>query len=124
MKTENELQESKNTETKKTFLTENSIDQLKSLFKDEQSYVEHMKTLNVIRSLYIESLGGIFNLNMDSPMFRLLKFTNDLTGCLLQDGYYFDDFGNVIKNGCIVEFPEIADYSIEMPMPMPMSSHS
>lgn len=113
MKKEKELQESKNAETTKTFLTENSINQLKSLFKDEQSWVEHMKTLNVMRSLYLESVGGYDNLNIESPTFRLLQLTNNLIGCLLRDNYYFDNFGNVKKNGYIVEFPEITPCTIE-----------
>lgn len=122
MKTETGLQESKSTESKKTFLTEDSINGLKRMFEDEQSWVEHMKTLNVMRLLYREQIGGHDNLNMDSPMFRLLKFTNNLIGCLLQGDYYFDDFGNCMKNGYIVEFPEITQCTIETTQAI--SSHS
>lgn len=122
MTTEKELQKNKSAEIKKTFLTEESINNLKRLFEDEQSWIEHMKTLNVMRSLYLESIGGHDNLNMESPMFRLLKLTNKLIGCLLQGNYYFDDFGNCMKDGRIVEFHEITPYTIETPMPIPSNS--
>lgn len=76
-----------------TFLTDKNIRGLKQMFSDEETYVEYMKTLWVLRELaeknmtYPDRPSIVYDLN--SPYFRIAKLTNELIGSLLQDGFRF-----------------------------------
>lgn len=78
----------------KTYLTEDTIRGLKSIFATERDYIEHMETLWVLRELSSKAIEyqnehGEFCLNTQSPHYRIYKLTNDLIGVLLQDGINF-----------------------------------
>ena len=82
----------------KTYLTEDTIRGLKSIFATEGDYIEHMETLWVLRELSSKAIEfqnehGETCINAQSPHYRIYKLTNDLIGVLLQDGI------NFISNG-------------------------
>jgi hypothetical protein len=86
-----------------TFLTEQNIRFLKQMFKDESEYLEYMKTLWVLRDLTrgtieIDTDKGL-SVNTQHPNYRILKLTNELIGCLLREGYFFDRNGDAHTYG-------------------------
>lgn len=86
-----------------TFLTENNIFILKRMFPDEATYIEHMKTLWVLR----EAAGKCITIqtpqgetyDTSHPYFKILKLTNEFIGALLQSGISFR-----IENGKVYHF--------------------
>ena len=85
---------------KTTYLTADNIEALKSIFPDEATYIEHVKTLWVLRELAekaceIPNKKGL-EYDINSPYFRIVKLTNDLIGALLQNNIHFGFSGNEV----------------------------
>lgn len=83
------------------FLNDENIQLLNQMFGDEKSYIEHMRTLHVLRKLIHESIQNKKQLSIevspDHPEFRIFKLTNELIDSLFQKGYHFNSTGNVIR---------------------------
>lgn len=90
-------------EEPKTYLTEDTIRGLKSIFATEEDYIKHMETLWALRELSMKAIEykdeeGVFRFDTQNPHFRIYELTNDMIGVLLQDGINFFFNGNSIQH--------------------------
>ncbi|WP_106831144.1 hypothetical protein [Parabacteroides pacaensis] len=71
-----------------TYLTEDNVMALKTVFKNKETYNFYMRTLWVLRELagkscMVNTHRGI-DLNEEDPAFPIWKTMNELIGCLLR----------------------------------------
>ncbi|MDD3040198.1 hypothetical protein [Bacteroides sp.] len=99
---DNDLVEMPGTQESTTYLNADSIEALKHIFPDEATYIEHVKTLWVLRDLAekaceLPNRKGL-EYDINSPYFRIVRLTNDLIGAILQDGHHFTFDGEQIRH--------------------------
>lgn len=85
-----------------TVLTDENIENLKRVFKDDATFVKYMKVLYATRRMSERACknGNIHNdtVNVDSPYFALFQLTNDLIGALfIGHPYSFDVYNGIVS---------------------------
>lgn len=83
-----------------TYLTEQNIKRIKSMFKDKQSYQYYMRVLWLLRELteakcQKKDEAGQLYVDIQNSAFPILETTNELIGCFLQDGENLAINGNL-----------------------------
>jgi hypothetical protein len=72
-------------ETPETVLTDSMLCKLKSMFKNEQSYMYYITTLWNLRELSIKAADPYGDkADSENPIMKIVKLSNDLLGCLLE----------------------------------------
>lgn len=88
-------------ETPETFLTDSMLCKLRSMFKDEQSYMYYITTLWNLRDLSIKAADPHGdNMSPENPLMKIVTLSNNLLGCLLEGDVDFKKD----KNGAYIPY--------------------
>lgn len=88
-------------ETPETFLTDSMLCKLRSMFRDEQSYMYYITTLWNLRDLSIKAADPHGdNIPPENPLMKIVTLSNNLLGCLLEGDVDFKKD----KNGAYIPY--------------------